>query len=250
LADVANQAGGFVAPTGLMHLYLARFFGLPRWARYTDGPAGRLPRSPRGIPILSTTAPDSKGEPSSPLVVPTSFGFAGATTTDAVCVNTHFLPGVFVAGGRPHSDGEWIYLNTSKRGSTSGGPPDLPIVTGVVDASLIKFTFVAGTNFPLNAKRIKVSAQLVYTFAGAGSYQNFAHLLPTGLGLVVGTQVYSDSSNETTGGGKNLDAVYDVPLLSSNDGVTATANIVVAHSPNITGGVFSAARASVIAYTA
>lgn len=63
----------------LAHLYFMFPFGLPRWARYT-ATAPRLPRGPKGIPVLSSFPPAQDGTPSSALSFPTVCGFAGATS--------------------------------------------------------------------------------------------------------------------------------------------------------------------------
>jgi hypothetical protein len=65
-------------------LYLATFFGLPRWARYTPATSGsRKPMSPRGVPIFSCKWPGPTGAPSAAIGFPSAFGFGSATTTTA-----------------------------------------------------------------------------------------------------------------------------------------------------------------------
>jgi hypothetical protein len=55
LNDAANQSGALASPC---YVYLLEPYGLPRWARYLDSIAGtRVPRSPRGIPVVTTIAP-------------------------------------------------------------------------------------------------------------------------------------------------------------------------------------------------
>lgn len=73
LGDVANQDANVPMTfpyTGNMYVYLLFPNGLPRWARYTDGPAGRIPRSPRGIPIVSYVHPEEDGTPLSNVDIP------------------------------------------------------------------------------------------------------------------------------------------------------------------------------------
>jgi hypothetical protein len=90
LGDAASQEGGGVVwGTGaqtLWYLYLLTPFGLPRWARYTGGPAGRVPRAPKGIPVVSMTGPQHiTGAPSAAITLPNATGLVGSTT-DGICV--------------------------------------------------------------------------------------------------------------------------------------------------------------------
>src|SRR5579859_1434896 len=88
LDESANQELGYAFPAGLSFLYLLTPFNLPRWARYTDASAGtRTPRSPRGIPLVSTVAPQHwTGKPNATITFPAIFGFAAGSTNSGVCI--------------------------------------------------------------------------------------------------------------------------------------------------------------------
>lgn len=83
LSDAANQDNGAVTFPYANQLYVYLVFpnGWPRWARYTDGPSGRVPRAPCGIPLVSSVYPQENMRPSSGLTV----AAIGVTTTEAMC---------------------------------------------------------------------------------------------------------------------------------------------------------------------
>jgi hypothetical protein len=91
ISAAANQESG-VSFTGssfqLAYLYMVLPFGLPRWAMYSQTTSSpRLPRSPRGIPVLSLKPPSHvHGLPTAAINWPTATGFTGAIAeTYAVC---------------------------------------------------------------------------------------------------------------------------------------------------------------------
>ncbi len=102
--DPSNQEAGLsLAPvtTALIFYYLCFPFGLPRWARYTDYQdlRGRVPRNPRGIPMLSKVPPvHVYATNSAAIVFPAVFGFNGAACAigDAVCFGAATYQGGFI----------------------------------------------------------------------------------------------------------------------------------------------------------
>jgi hypothetical protein len=151
-ASTAFVTGGWV------YLYLACPFGLPRWARFTDGPSGRVPRSPRGMPIVSTVAPVVNGTPVSAIPLPPSTGLGGTVST-AICV----------AAWR--AAGSTDYFNMMSDGKSqimaSGGYANVASSAGVTGCA---WNLVPGVDFPPNAKRIYASTAV--EFAGGGTITN------------------------------------------------------------------------------
>lgn len=85
--DAANQSSAFTAGS-LNYIYLVEAGGLPRWSRYTDAASGsRVPRSPKGIPVITNIAPVSSyfAEPSSAIPLPASTGL-GIAATMGCCI--------------------------------------------------------------------------------------------------------------------------------------------------------------------
>lgn len=152
-----NREPGFVAPApGFVYLYFLVPFGLPRWARYTIGPAGRVPRSPRGIPVLSTTPPNSlRGTPSSPIALPTATGFAGSTS-NGVCGASL----ITIAAG----PGDAVDMSGDGRAITIGSGPIFYFghlaVAGVNSLGKCRFTLTPGVDYPVNARALYVTASL------------------------------------------------------------------------------------------
>lgn len=128
LTDAANQdtATPIVEPFGNppnYYLYLMFPFGLPRWARYTDASSGsRVPRAPRGIPLISLTPPvHFTNAPSAGIGLP---GF-GVTSTAGVCVmvgttgqSDNFAPITMRNRSvRPYLAGRWVATGTYTSGT-------------------------------------------------------------------------------------------------------------------------------------
>jgi hypothetical protein len=154
LKDAANQENAFATPAnGYAWLYLAFPFGLPRWARYTDSTSGsRIPRSPRGIPILSTTGPKHLiGTPnSSGIVPPAAWGFStGILLANALCVGAL----QFVSSTAQ----DIVFADNMQRLAGAG------LSINATSATLASQTYVVteNTHFPANAKTIFVKISIV-----------------------------------------------------------------------------------------
>ncbi len=213
--QAANQEPGLVIPGGgdlrVYYMYLATPFGLPRWARYTDGPANRVPRSPRGIPILSNTpATTGRGTPSVALTLPTATGLGVTTTTSALCCAV--LPLVSGLGARNK-------IRPSSSACT---------LLGIDAASMSTFTLIDGTTHPANARILHFFGAMFFVVAanydsGINSASIWADLYRPGGGAIVSTseRVYIYASNQT--GAPVTNGVYfefSIPLLTGYPNTT------------------------------
>ena len=154
-SDVANQEASMSLPSGitLVYYYLLTPFGLPRWARYTDYnpsfPAFlRFPRSPRGIPLLSTVKPSHVyGIASSPIVFPAAFGFNGASSQAAVCFGAT-TQNAGVLQPQVTSSG-WTRL-------TEVAPDNSGVAgSGSTSATTGNFALFENTHYPAGAARLR-----------------------------------------------------------------------------------------------
>jgi hypothetical protein len=172
LDDAQNRsASGTIGTTGLNYVYVCAPFGLPRWAKYTAGPAGRVPRSPRGIIVASATSPDyAYGTPhGGQLNLPPCLQNSGNTAVDtttwpprAVCV----LARVGTSGSSPRTGG------LVARGGVHSSNANVSSVTTTAAFGQALFTFTPGTDFPANARAIWVTFTGVFTLTG--TVANFA----------------------------------------------------------------------------
>jgi hypothetical protein len=190
-ADIDNaqnqSAGGSIGTTGFNYVYLCAPFGLPRWARYTIGPNGRVPRSPRGILVASAQVPDLVyGTPHSNLILPPALqngtNTAFCTESAAVCVlarigtsgGSHL--GSLVATGRKHWSGGFTATNDAVIATVSAG--NLYTAT---------FTLTPGTDFPAHARAVYLNLNLAYGVSG-GTLSSFAISPPAvAIGATSGT---------------------------------------------------------------
>jgi hypothetical protein len=154
LYDSSNQESGFVLNnTGsqpMAFLYLATMFNLPRWARYTDASASvRVPRSPRGIPVLSATGPKHwQGYSNAAITLPAIYGFNGASSTGAVCIGATWQTG---------TAGLVAFVGANRQQNT-GAPLDINATT--TTASATSTSLSENTAFPGGAKKIRVQCTL------------------------------------------------------------------------------------------
>lgn len=160
--DASNQDPGIsLAVNSPWYLWFCFPYGLPRWARYSEAPAGpRIPQGPRGIPVVTHRGPaDASGRPASPIGIPTALG-VGSSTSDA----TMALAGAVVAGPLLNpvmSDGvvQW-----------SGGAALTP--TSTVPNISADWVFTDNVRYPANARAIHVEIRVSLTTSGAdGEYQ-------------------------------------------------------------------------------
>jgi len=189
ITDTANQTPGF-APgvNSIVYLYLVCPFGLPRWARYNDAPSARVPRSPKGIPVVSSTSTNGlTGRAAAPIGLPTSTGLLGsAVEAETLCILTT-MAGAGSAIRSSICDGEETIL-----GASDGGPPvHSPIVVAgtAYDGTSAKFTLLPGFHYPKHARRVKVSATFKWTNA-SGVTQSYA---PAGTSVTEGDAAWNVS---------------------------------------------------------
>jgi hypothetical protein len=159
LLDVANQASGYaLAGTGFDYVYLLTPFGLPRWARYTDAPGVRVPRSPCGIPVVTTVAPNHlTAKPSAAVALPTSTGLGGSTTSAILVSPLSKTAGVLASA---IADGKSVEFSTFQMLASDPGAGHNTAV----------FTFTEGITHPANAKGIWARLTVVVDTASNKSY--------------------------------------------------------------------------------
>ncbi len=155
--DVTNQDTGaiaFGAITGNIHVYCATPFGLPRWARYTDGPGGRLPQAPKGILICSATVPTLAGAPSAAIALPAGTGLLG-TTNDAIFVELAHWKGSLADIKASRSANKIQYCNSD----------DSLLLTGaynVLDTERVDY-HLRDQDWPPNAKFALINCECTVT---------------------------------------------------------------------------------------
>jgi len=243
--DVLNQESGFAPVVGRpWYWYLLTPFGLPRWARYTTAAAGvRKPRSPRGIPVVSSVGPKEDGQPTAAIALPTSTGLAG-TTANGVCVGAGWVDiGPLLVGYFSDETGA-ILVNIA----TTVQPIEAAATSNVVAAGSVTWIFdlTANVHYPANARAVYLEMRNSITVAaGGGNYLHEIRLFGNG---GVGTQIAAlleseGQANEPVGAGSHrllrwvpINTLYPstspgnirVTILSSNAGfVTAAASAFV-----------------------
>jgi hypothetical protein len=213
LQDSANWADT-ISGSGLAWVYLLEPFGLPRWARYTDfGSGSRIPRSPRGIAVLSQAIPPFSpiGNPAAPVQLPASTGLGGSTTA-AVAVAALTVSGGSVLGGACVSTGkdQWAAWN----GAT---------VTGIAASADVATVTMApngtstGSNlgYPRTARALHLSLSLAcLVAAGFGNVQAITPVLFVEVGGVVvyEQQLTAQSLLNASGGSVSLYANFQVTV--------------------------------------
>lgn len=171
-----NHAAGFAMPVA-GYVYLAAVFpaGLPRWVRYSQAAisphASRLPRGPRGILVVTNTAPLADGYFAA-VNLPTSSGFTSAAPGVLLAIGVTASSAVAQGIG---SDG-WHYM-----GALSGVLAFTPIVT---TASSAAWDLPAAW-FPqaVSELKVRISGNLEVAASGRQSIQ--VALEPSGGGTVM-----------------------------------------------------------------
>lgn len=220
-----------VLGTGPVYLYLATPFGLPNWARYSNAAFGsRRPFSPRGLPILSATAPTStSSSPSSALTIPTALGLGG-TTGKAACV------GVFHATGSV-IDQSFISSH-SKQISGSGSALCFATAPAVLSggSQVATYTFTHATHFPPNALGLYIQFQHTWNTASA-EYVQIQHVLQDGFGnnpIVLGNEAFSLPGS---GGPQVTNYVLYIPRQTTTADFAIVATILNSAAYNTSGAI-------------
>ena len=164
--NAANQEPGFVGIPGLpWYLWCTFPAGLPRWVRYDEFPALRVPGRMRGIAVTSVVPPTSWSAqgPLAPIALPTSTGLGGtaalATLLAAGAVPAGQTLNGFVSMDRLHQFALGGVINL--------GAPTFS------DAAADYWNVFGGVTHPTNARSLIVQFTTNLT-AGAGVSVNYA----------------------------------------------------------------------------
>jgi hypothetical protein len=165
LDDAQNRsATGSFSTSGMNYVYVSAPFGLPRWAKYTAGPAQRVPRSPRGVFVASPLSPDSAyGTPhGGSLTLPPCLQNSGYTAVDtttwpprSVCVLARVGTSAsspksgLIARGGVHSSNSYVSANNAT-----------PLATSVL------WTITPAVDFPANARAVTLSLSATLLLGG------------------------------------------------------------------------------------
>jgi hypothetical protein len=149
--DAANQSATFTGG-GLNYVYLLEPGGLPRWSRYTDAASGsRVPRSPRGIPVITSVAPASTyfAEPLNGVPLPASTGL-GISAGMGCCIAVVNYTGAVVAN----------FL--TRRGQSINGAfgAGASFAPSNQTTTAITFNLTPGVTHPAHAAFVDVTVQL------------------------------------------------------------------------------------------
>lgn len=243
LQDSDNQEPGFVLTVAGELYYVWAVFpeNLPRWVRYAEAAVGgqRIPTGFRGIIIASNTGPSQANMiPTSPLALPAITGLIATVSIQARCVavgkaDIIFDPGTLTAPG----DG-WMYFEPNALGT--GKVPD------VITASVDDYTLIAGTDFPANARAVKVRIEYDVLTAGAGNdfgYFNSVNVLDTAgssqiSAIAQGAEIQYVT---TTVAQESISQVFEVPRLPPFGDPTGfvPSNIRVRHTHAVFGSFIS-----------
>lgn len=206
--QATDNVSGAIGITSLAYLYLVTPFGLPRWARYAAFPSARVPKSPRGLPLLTAVAPQHfRGVPSAGIAMPASWGFGAGASTDAVCIAIVPTSGI---GNLVGGILEGRTMNVGQFAGVTGANLEAIAATSVsvVDAL---WTLTPGTHFPANAKAIHVKFTLNFPGIPGNSYVVLdpvrAYVTTTAAGVLGPAKTYMDGLQgvNTVAG---LDAIF------------------------------------------
>jgi hypothetical protein len=215
--DVENQEPGFLPLAANQIYYLWACFPkwLPRWVRYTETISGaqRLPNGPKGIPVVSKTAPLSgfHNFPTAPIVMPLSTGLVDSAS-EAVCLAALPSSGAALPASA-RSDGE-MTLFFDAAGSV------LPTSTTAVKDD---YKLVEGTHFPPNARAVKVILQATFTGAPAGDVylDEQLNMLHNGTSSIIGIDRHSSHYDLDLGGNAvviRTHVISRIPPAAGNPG--------------------------------
>lgn len=139
-----NRDTGFALSAHAFVYLVAAFPGtLPRWVRYSQtavSPFGRVPRGPRGILVASVNGP-GQGNGSAQLITTSVFTGAPGVVLTTLVANT--------AGS------EIAVCNAQEKWVQTVDPPTT--ASSSIAGSVMTINLAAGTDFPANAKMIRVS---------------------------------------------------------------------------------------------
>lgn len=140
----ANQVPSFSISPGLWFVYYCLPGGLPRWARYQATGSNRLPRAPRGIPVLSQTHPDAWGFPTTAIPMPTQTGLV-VSTTNAYAMFAGYSTAGFLSP---------MLMNDKRIVMGTDWATKTPSATGSYSAD---FSFQGGVDYPRHATELRLN---------------------------------------------------------------------------------------------
>lgn len=215
LSDAANHDANVPITfpyTGNMYIYLLFPNNLPRWARYTDGPVGRVPRSPRGIPVLSYKHPEEDGTPLTTVDIP---GFGPSIEGQLAYVLTILNTGAAAAATYVEDTHEYTILDK--------GLAVNPHSSSVQDFIFkMANSFVDNTGIPYGTRAVRVTFITNYNIAAAGvqSWFDVIEVFPNDTGAGVPLQIGRNQVIYTSVGATSFairnDVWVPVPLLFSS----------------------------------
>lgn len=172
LTDAANHSSTFAAVANHpWYLYLVTPFGLPRWARY-NAAGSRVPRSPRGIPVATTVAPNADGLPSGAIPLPTASGL-GSNTSAGLCIAAGYFDNSSAQIGffGNNADGFHNVHSTSATDPIQVAAGTANVTGGDVNGNgYASWTLTPGTHFPAHARSLFLEFRTdLTTNTGAGS---------------------------------------------------------------------------------
>lgn len=161
----AKEPGYVAPPSGLYYVYALFPDPYRRWVGYTStaiaGYAGRIPGGFRGILTVSNIAPATiYNTPFLPIAPPTGWGITSLTTT-----------GQLIAVGKTDAATNLERFIASDRKTWATQAPTVT-TAGVLTAlpSVYSFAFLAGVNFPTNARTIRILVTATVTGMGANTF--------------------------------------------------------------------------------
>lgn len=203
---------GFAAVAGPWFIYLCFPFSLPRWCKMLPASVGsRQPGGLRGIPVYTQKKSDTvDGRPASAITLPTPFGFAAATTTNAVMALAGCYATLATTWAGACVVGRWTHFAFGI---------DLPITSSVTGT--ITFDFANAGYFPSRAVKLRVkfhalitvpigTASVLYSVAVRVSNSSGG---PTPALLYIYSETRDGTQNAATTTVMNGDVTLDIPLF-------------------------------------
>jgi hypothetical protein len=179
----ANQEPGIVFTASRpWYLYLLFPHNLPRWVRYT-ATAPKVPRNPKGLPVVSMIAPNSDGVPSAGILPPAVTGLISSTTNGVAVASGTTTVGGLQAGFFGDNNSGFIHSVTVLNGEPLERARTS--ITNVGNNVDVTWTLTSGTDFPANARALYVEPRADWNGTTAPlSEFIFQVFAPNGGGLV------------------------------------------------------------------
>ena len=148
-----NQEPGIVfTPNRPWYLYLLFPYGLPRWARYNGSALPRVPRNPKGIPVVSMIAPDTDGLPTAAITPPTATGLVVPSALALAVAGGFTTPGGAQGGFFGDNNSGFIFSDVNRSGEPLEVASSANSISGF-DANL-DYILTSGVDFPAHARAL------------------------------------------------------------------------------------------------